>query len=51
MTNNSEHKTNRELSYPSILAEGEAVHVAFTFHRQYIKYARIDDVEAWVKGG
>ncbi|KAH6668093.1 BNR repeat-like domain-containing protein [Plectosphaerella plurivora] len=51
MTNNSEHKTNRELSYPSILAEDGVTHVAFTFHRQYIKYARIEDVEEWVKGG
>lgn len=52
MTNNSEHKTNRELSYPSILAEqtapGAPVHIAFTFHRQYIKYVRIDDIEGWV---
>lgn len=52
MTNNSEHKTNRELSYPSILAEqsgpGAPVHIAFTFHRQYIKYVRIEDIESWV---
>lgn len=54
MTNNSEQKTNRELSYPSILAEqsapGAPVHIGFTFHRQYIKYARIDDIESWVDG-
>ncbi|OBR06454.1 glycosyl hydrolase [Colletotrichum higginsianum IMI 349063] len=52
MTNNSIEKTNRELSYPSISVEEEGpvsvVHVAFTFHRQYIKYVRIDDVEGWV---
>lgn len=52
MTNNSIEKTNRELSYPSILAEeGEketVAHIAFTFHRQYIKYVRIGNVEAWV---
>ncbi|KAH7139728.1 glycosyl hydrolase [Dactylonectria estremocensis] len=49
MTNNSKEKTNRELSYPSILAEGGTVHVAFTFHRQYIKYVRVEDVEQWVE--
>ncbi|EXF79201.1 glycosyl hydrolase [Colletotrichum fioriniae PJ7] len=48
MTNNSIEKTNRELSYPSIFVEAERVHVAFTFHRQYIKYVRIDDLENWV---
>ncbi|KAH7120522.1 glycosyl hydrolase [Dactylonectria macrodidyma] len=49
MTNNSKEKTNRELSYPSILAEGATVHVAFTFHRQHIKYVRIENVEEWVE--
>lgn len=52
MTNNSEKKTNRELSYPSIFAEQteseDVVHIAFTFHRQYIKYVRIADVERWI---
>ncbi|UQC75010.1 glycosyl hydrolase [Colletotrichum lupini] len=48
MTNNSIEKTNRELSYPSIFVEKESVHVAFTFHRQYIKYVRIGDIEGWV---
>ncbi|KAL6410659.1 glycosyl hydrolase [Ilyonectria robusta] len=52
MTNNSKEKTNRELSYPSIWAEQEApnapVHIAFTFHRQYIKYVRIQNIEQWV---
>lgn len=48
MTNNSIEKTNRELSYPSILVEGKVAHIAFTFHRQYIKYVRVEDVEAWV---
>ncbi|KAK1723562.1 hypothetical protein CaCOL14_001189 [Colletotrichum acutatum] len=48
MTNNSIEKTNRELSYPSIFVEKESVHIAFTFHRQYIKYVRIDDIEGWV---
>ncbi|OHF00637.1 glycosyl hydrolase [Colletotrichum orchidophilum] len=48
MTNNSIEKTNRELSYPSIFIEKEAVHIAFTFHRQYIKYVRIEDIEGWL---
>ncbi|KXH67380.1 glycosyl hydrolase [Colletotrichum salicis] len=47
MTNNSIKKTNRELSYPSIFVEKESAHIAFIFHRQYIKYVRIDDIEAW----
>ncbi|KZL78528.1 glycosyl hydrolase [Colletotrichum tofieldiae] len=54
MTNNSIKKTNRELSYPSIFVEKEGslpvVHVAFTFHRQYIKYVKIEDLERWVGG-
>lgn len=51
MTNNSIEKTNRELSYPSIFVDAEesVVHVAFTFHRQHIKYVRIKDVEKWVQ--
>ncbi|KAI8300959.1 hypothetical protein K4K59_001290 [Colletotrichum sp. SAR11_240] len=51
MTNNSIEKTNRELSYPSIFVDAEesVVHVAFTFHRQHIKYVRIKDIEKWVE--
>jgi len=43
MTNNSEEKLNRELSYPSIAqgADGR-VHVAFTFWRQKIKHVVLD---------
>ncbi|CAK1357891.1 hypothetical protein CB0940_07438 [Cercospora beticola] len=42
MTNNSEQKLNRELSYPSmVLGEDEVVHVAFTFWRQGIKYVQL----------
>lgn len=42
MTNNSEQKLNRELSYPSIaVAEDGTIHVAFTFWRQGIKYVQI----------
>ncbi|KAK1468146.1 glycosyl hydrolase [Colletotrichum cuscutae] len=48
MTNNSIEKTNRELSYPSIFIKKESVHITFTFHRQYIKYVRIGDIEGWV---
>ncbi|KAK4499710.1 hypothetical protein PRZ48_010228 [Zasmidium cellare] len=43
MTNNSEQKLNRELSYPSIRIGGDGkVHVAFTFWRQGIKYVEFD---------
>jgi predicted neuraminidase len=43
MTNNSEQKLNRELSYPSIaLDEMGKVHIAYTFWRQAIKYVQLD---------
>jgi predicted neuraminidase len=49
MTNNSEAKLNRELSYPSVIQDGEgAIHVAFTYFRQRIKYIRL--TEAWIAG-
>lgn len=42
LTNNSERKLNRELSYPSILIERDgSIHIAFTFWRQRIKYIRL----------
>ncbi|KAH6684621.1 BNR repeat-like domain-containing protein [Halenospora varia] len=42
MTNNSEQKLNRELSYPSIVVgEDGTIHAAFTFWRQTIKYVRL----------
>lgn len=42
LTNKSETRKNRELSYPSILVDGDGVvHVAFTFWRQRIKYVRL----------
>ncbi|OGE52289.1 hypothetical protein PENARI_c010G01440 [Penicillium arizonense] len=42
LTNNSEKKLNRELSYPSILVEDNGtIHVAFTFWRQRIKYMQL----------
>jgi predicted neuraminidase len=49
MTNNSERKLNRELSYPSmVLSPDGIVHIAFTFWRQRIKYLqlRLEDVDA-----
>ncbi|KAK7214820.1 hypothetical protein V2G26_002823 [Clonostachys chloroleuca] len=53
MTNSSSGKENRELSYPSAWVEAvegkDTLHVAFTFHRQYIKHIRISDVEDWVE--
>ncbi|KAH8658355.1 glycosyl hydrolase [Xylariales sp. PMI_506] len=51
MTNNSVQKTNRELSYPSIVVDNDdprGAHIAYTFHRQYIKYVYIEDVEKFV---
>jgi predicted neuraminidase len=43
MTNNSEDKLNRELSYPSMVVRDGTIHVAFTFWRQTIKYVQIRD--------
>ncbi|EME85435.1 uncharacterized protein MYCFIDRAFT_131178 [Pseudocercospora fijiensis CIRAD86] len=43
LTNNSEMKLNRELSYPSIVVGKDGgVNVAFTYWRQGIKYVRFD---------
>ena len=42
LTNNSEQRLNRELSYPSVVqAPDGSLHVAFTYHRQAIKHLRI----------
>ncbi|KAJ5747024.1 uncharacterized protein N7511_008720 [Penicillium nucicola] len=42
LTNNSEKKLNRELSYPTIFVEDTGtIHVAFTFWRQRIKYMQL----------
>lgn len=48
MTNNSLEKLNREFSYPSIKqgADG-ALHIAYTYFRQAIKYVRVSP--EWVK--
>lgn len=44
LTNNSEKRLNRELSYPSIVVgEDGVIHVAFTFWRQRIKYVRLSE--------
>ncbi|KAJ5259361.1 hypothetical protein N7478_012342 [Penicillium angulare] len=41
LTNNSQKRLNRELSYPSILAQEGVFHIAFTYWRQRIKYVRL----------
>ncbi|KAJ6160457.1 hypothetical protein N7470_003853 [Penicillium chermesinum] len=44
LTNNSEKKLNRELSYPSILVQDDGtIHIAYTFWRQRIKYVRLGE--------
>jgi predicted neuraminidase len=49
MTNNSEAKRNRELSYPTVVQDVDgALHVAYTYFRQRIKYVRLS--EAWIAG-
>jgi predicted neuraminidase len=47
MTNNSKDKLNREFSYPSLCQTPDgALHLAYTFWRQAIKYVRIS--EQWI---
>ncbi|MGE3914636.1 MAG: exo-alpha-sialidase [Hyphomicrobiaceae bacterium] len=42
LTNNSEQRLNRELSYPSIAQSPDGwLEVAFTYHRQAIKHLRV----------
>ncbi|HYZ33090.1 MAG TPA: exo-alpha-sialidase [Crenalkalicoccus sp.] len=49
MTNNSKDRLNREFSYPSLCQTKDgALHLAYTYWRQAIKYVRID--EAWIRG-
>ncbi|RAQ67146.1 glycosyl hydrolase [Aspergillus flavus] len=43
MTNNSEKKLNRELSYPSMVLDEGKIHIACTFWRQRIKYVQLSD--------
>lgn len=46
MTNNSREKINREFSYPTLVQSSDgALHIAYTFYRQAIKYVRVDP--AW----
>ena len=48
MTNNSQQKLNREFSYPSIKQSADgALHIAYTYFRQAIKYVRVE--ENWVR--
>lgn len=48
MTNNSQQKLNREFSYPSIKQSADgALHIAYTYFRQAIKYVRVE--ESWVR--
>lgn len=49
LSNNSREAVNRELSYPSICADGATLHVAFTRFRQAIEYVGLDN--SWVYGG
>ncbi|MFZ4405797.1 MAG: sialidase family protein [Paracraurococcus sp.] len=50
MTNNSKDRLNREFSYPSLCQTADgALHVAFTYWRQAIKYVRVS--EDWVRRG
>jgi predicted neuraminidase len=43
MTNNSEQKLNRELSYPSsTIGIDGSIHIAYTYWRQKIKHVRLD---------
>lgn len=50
MTNNSREQLNREYSYPSIAQTPDgALHIAFTYFRQAIKYVRV--MPDWVEAG
>ena len=43
LSNNSADGVNRELSYPSILADADGrLHIAYTYHRRAIRYIRLD---------
>jgi predicted neuraminidase len=42
LSNNSRDALNRELSYPSICADGDTLHVAFTRYRQAIEHVALE---------
>ena len=43
LSNNSAAGVNRELSYPSILQDGQGrLHIAYTYHRRAIRYVGLD---------
>jgi predicted neuraminidase len=49
MTNNSAERRNREVSYPSLLQGPDgALHMAYTYWRQAIKYVRV--MPDWARG-
>ncbi|KAA0118125.1 exo-alpha-sialidase [Mycolicibacterium sp. P9-22] len=48
LSNNSREAVNRELSYPSICAAGDTLHVAFTRFRQAIEYVGLEN--SWIYG-
>lgn len=56
LTNNSERKLNRELSYPSMICADGTIHIAYTFWRQRIKYVQLkedffdDGPAGWLSG-
>jgi predicted neuraminidase len=44
LTNNSRDGSNRELSYPAVAETPDGdLHIAFTYHRQFIKHIRLRD--------
>lgn len=46
LSNNSRDGLNREYSYPSIIADGTTLHIAFTRFRQAIEYVRV--TPSWI---
>jgi predicted neuraminidase len=49
LSNNSRDGLNREYSYPTIVAAGEAMHIAFTRFRQAIEYVEVSP--DWIGAG
>jgi predicted neuraminidase len=48
LSNNSRDGLNREFSYPTITAAGDALHIAFTRFRQAIEYVEV--TLDWIRG-